>query len=1010
MKIVKITFQNINSLKGEHEIDFTKEPLKSQSLFAITGATGSGKSTLLDVICLALFNEIPRLGKMSKNAINQMGSVITRHQKEAFAAVEYQTKSGNYLSQWRISTSRNNTLRDYEMQLTDLNTQTEFDLKKSDVPAKNQELIGLSYPQFIKSILLAQGQFSKFIEASKNEKYAILEQITGSHIYREIGKKAYQKGKEVESTVNQIKQQIEVLNEKLLSEEDFQTRQQDLEKKNSIKENISKAFDAIKIELQIHKDVGEINKAISKTETNLNQFQKDFNQFNETHQKSIVAHEKTQAIADEINSWESYTSHLEKSNLKQTETRKNISSLQENENQILQKVDDFLPENAVKEKVEEQLQLFEKRFSAIVHKRDELRNTLQREMENVTGLSADLDWEFNPKTFDDSKKNLELLHQNLIENQQQLSKELPESDLAEIKKKSEGIDEEILNISTAKSVWEKSTELANELQKIQQTVEKKTNEIVPLKNQIEKQETTIELREKDLELYQEKLQHQQLRAKYEDIRKQLKDGESCPLCGATEHPFTENLPQQENQLEQEIKERNLALKKLQEDVNKKKQLLNSITTSVENLNHQTEKLKQKQSENDLDKKKFNQLNEERKSITWQEFIQQKKELKTVLKTYLSNHQKLDAITKISKPLKTAERLIIEGKEKKQQLQELYKGDENEFEKTKTLLQNQWRNNQQDLAVKENQLNDIVSELKEYELKLEKLIAENRNQLQTLGFENFEMASRARMKVSEFTQLKEKEQKLASNIKEQENSLKIYRKNLAESKNKLNNKSLENTQKEHRKIESELNEINQKIQELTYVLKNQNQLQSEKEQLEKENKKTLEENNKWLLLNKMIGDATGNQFNNYAQDLTLKQLVYYANKRLVQLNNRYEIDLPTENEGDSLMIIDFHMGGERRSIKTLSGGETFIVSLSMALALSDLASKNVEINSLFIDEGFGTLDPETLDQTLDTLERLQTESNKTIGIISHVDALKERVQTQIQLEKNGQGYSSLQISS
>jgi exonuclease SbcC len=85
-----------------------------------------------------------------------------------------------------------------------------------------------------------------------------------------------------------------------------------------------------------------------------------------------------------------------------------------------------------------------------------------------------------------------------------------------------------------------------------------------------------------------------------------------------------------------------------------------------------------------------------------------------------------------------------------------------------------------------------------------------------------------------------------------------------------------------------------------------------------------------------------------------------------------------------------------------------MSLSLALALSDLAAKNVAINSLFIDEGFGTLDPETLDQTIDTLERLQMESEKTIGIISHVEALKERIGTQIQLERNGQGYSSLKV--
>ena len=129
---------------------------------------------------------------------------------------------------------------------------------------------------------------------------------------------------------------------------------------------------------------------------------------------------------------------------------------------------------------------------------------------------------------------------------------------------------------------------------------------------------------------------------------------------------------------------------------------------------------------------------------------------------------------------------------------------------------------------------------------------------------------------------------------------------------------------------------------------------------------------------------------------------------MHLSDRYRIDQPTDEEDDSLVAIDEHMGRQRRSIKTLSGGETFILSLALALALSDLASRNIEINSLFIDEGFGTLDPETLDQTLDTLEVLQAESSKMIGVISHVESLKERIATQIQLTQNGQGYSNLKI--
>ena len=195
-----------------------------------------------------------------------------------------------------------------------------------------------------------------------------------------------------------------------------------------------------------------------------------------------------------------------------------------------------------------------------------------------------------------------------------------------------------------------------------------------------------------------------------------------------------------------------------------------------------------------------------------------------------------------------------------------------------------------------------------------------------------------------------------------------------------------------------------------LLKNQEENFARMKNLQEQIAEKEKQTRRWRMLNELVGDRTGNKFNDFAQDLSLSRLINLANIRLKDLSDRYLIDKPTEEEDDGLVAIDEHMGGQRRSVKTLSGGETFILSLSMALALSDLASKNVEINSLFIDEGFGTLDPETLDQTLDTLEKLQAESSKTIGIISHVDSLKERIATQIKLTRNGQGYSTLKVES
>jgi len=164
--------------------------------------------------------------------------------------------------------------------------------------------------------------------------------------------------------------------------------------------------------------------------------------------------------------------------------------------------------------------------------------------------------------------------------------------------------------------------------------------------------------------------------------------------------------------------------------------------------------------------------------------------------------------------------------------------------------------------------------------------------------------------------------------------------------------------------------------------------------------------KWDLLNHHIGDATGNTFANFAQEITLRHLLQMANARLDKLSDRYF--LVKSNEHDDLKVVDRYQGNSTRSVKTLSGGETFLISLALALALSDLASRNVRLDCLFIDEGFGTLDQETLETAVQTLERLQYESSKMVGIISHVESLKERIHAKLMLRKDHAGFSKVEI--
>ena len=163
---------------------------------------------------------------------------------------------------------------------------------------------------------------------------------------------------------------------------------------------------------------------------------------------------------------------------------------------------------------------------------------------------------------------------------------------------------------------------------------------------------------------------------------------------------------------------------------------------------------------------------------------------------------------------------------------------------------------------------------------------------------------------------------------------------------------------------------------------------------------------WIELNALIGSASGDKFSKFAQGLTLAQLLELANRHLSELNDRYTIQRTTESEL-SLQIIDRYQADTIRPTRSLSGGESFLVSLALALGLSDLAGSDTRIESLFIDEGFGTLDTDTLDTALAALENLRM-SNRTIGIISHVDALKQRISAQIHVNKGSDGYGSLKI--
>ena len=200
------------------------------------------------------------------------------------------------------------------------------------------------------------------------------------------------------------------------------------------------------------------------------------------------------------------------------------------------------------------------------------------------------------------------------------------------------------------------------------------------------------------------------------------------------------------------------------------------------------------------------------------------------------------------------------------------------------------------------------------------------------------------------------------------------------------------------------ELQQEIGGIRQKLENNSNLKHKQQEQVKAIEAQRHECSRWDLLHELIGSADGKKYRNFAQGLTFEMMVGHANRQLQKMTDRYllirEKDQPLE-----LCVIDNYQAGEVRSTKNLSGGESFIVSLSLALGLSNMASRNVRVDSLFLDEGFGTLDEETLETALETLAGLH-QDGKLIGVISHVPALKERIATQIQVEPQTGGRSRI----
>ena len=304
------------------------------------------------------------------------------------------------------------------------------------------------------------------------------------------------------------------------------------------------------------------------------------------------------------------------------------------------------------------------------------------------------------------------------------------------------------------------------------------------------------------------------------------------------------------------------------------------------------------------------------------------------------------------------------------------------------------------------LQEAIETLKE---RLHLLEPQFNEQLEKQQFDNEESFLAACMNEEQRLHLDQQQRLLAerkSTLKEQLQQVEANLQLLAEQQPEQH-KALNIYRLEHESLEvqkAKLNAVKGRDQErLSMHLDAVSRVAEQNKLIEAQEKET----NRWRMLHELIGSADGKKYRNFAQNLTFELVLHYANLQLNQMSDRYSLCIDNRlNSKLELTVEDHYQGDEIRSIKNLSGGESFIVSLALALGLSQMVSGSMQLQSLFLDEGFGTLDEDSLDIALSSLSNLQ-QSGKTIGIISHVAALKERISTQIQVIPMSGGRSRLE---
>lgn len=985
MKILAIRGRNLASLEGDFEIDFTVEPLLSAGIFAISGPTGAGKSTLLDTMCLALFARTPRTDQAKENNVklqdvsNEQLSqsdprfLLRRGTSSGFAEVDFMALNGHrYRTRWSVARARdkeNGRLQNPRLALYNLDKEEEEQGTRSDLQARIIDLIGLTFEQFTRSVLLAQNDFSTFLKAEQGEKASLLEKLTGTELYSAISRQIFERNARAKEAFDLIQTRIQGI--ELLTDEE----ENDLRIRLAGTEKELQRVEKAKAEQQA------LQEAVRSIEQQITIRQR---QQKEAADKLVHATELLTVARHEY----------EKGVEEQQQSEARFKSLQQ---EILQarKLDIQL-DAAIRDLSHSEQQLknvtlrkgeAEKKYQAAI-----LRQKLG--MEEIARLTA---WRERYKEKESIAEQLSALLLHLD------AASAARSGVEAANRSIETLRQEVVALNKQLAGLQQTS--ANKQQALKQAEEDyrrleeklKAVDASALDKQIEK------LRQEREQLLIERARLE-ASGNIKDLRGRLQDGQPCPVCGSTHHPFVNQAP---------VAPVSTLTLQLQ-DLSNKKETYIAHTRHLARLQQQLLQLHKELADSEAACKDM--IGKQQLSVSRQEREE------TIVK---------EQSVQLTQSLSAADLLFGNGEWQKAWLR-----NPETFRKTLTDFARQWHENTEKLHQLERQESAQKAEcesLASFLPSLEKQ-AEESGQLHEKNRAAFSSLQAERKKllngrsadsveqeyIRRMEELKERLKKLSATQTEQSGIADQTRgiadqiaKDLTEASADLLRRkaALDKWTADYldssggEPLEVILSRYTQEKTELAFWLRTQTENKAKVSGLQEELNVRRTESERWAKLNELAGSADGAKFRRIAQGYTLDILLNYANVQLRELTRRYRLERVPETL--ALQVIDRDMCDEVRTVHSLSGGESFLVSLALALGLSSLSSNRMRVESLFIDEGFGSLDAETLRVAMDALESLRTQGRK-IGVISHVQEMTERIPVRICVNRAGNGRSFLEV--